>query len=189
MDYSYRGDLFDRITKRSLAINRFAQNDELLAGIFDRWSVEDVLDGSKRKREEGAEAAGKRKCVEGGFLGEGLREEREIRERRRRVKIDEEVKTRKKLAAETKAEESDETKVDKGKRLAEDDNTATSSVVPSSKPIEPSEEESKHVEEPLLSIPNRREFLLAMQAELIKETMELERQYAEAVSRISQIVG
>lgn len=180
MDPLYRGDVFDRITKRSLAINRFANNHDQLSAIFDRWSVEDILDGSKRRREEGAIVEGKRKrkFVVGGFLGEGMREEREFAmEEREATRSASEKKV--KVVELTKKEESDERKLENGK---DDVENAATTAVPISKPNS-HVEASTIEEEPIIK--KRREYLLAMREELLKETAELERKHAETVMRIS----
>ena len=182
MDYSYRGDVFDRITKRSLAINRFAHNHDLLEGIFDRWSVEDILDGSKRRREEGVEATGKRRFVEGGFLGVGLREERELRGaewlKKEKKEQQEEQEQKEKLAA--KNEEIEEGKPSKGEESTQGDAPVPNQVLSLK-----TAEQITNIEESSPTIPKRKDFLLAMRDQLLKETAEAEQKYADMLASIS----
>lgn len=44
-------DVLDVVNSRQLAIHRFSKNHDLLASVFDPWSVSLIMDGSKRKRE------------------------------------------------------------------------------------------------------------------------------------------
>ena len=45
--------MLDVLTTRQVAIARFARNHELLASVLDPWSTSSVLEGKKRRKEEG----------------------------------------------------------------------------------------------------------------------------------------
>ncbi|KAL8281162.1 hypothetical protein RQP46_006520 [Phenoliferia psychrophenolica] len=47
------GDILDALTTRQISIARFSKNHELLAGVFDPWTTTAVLEGKKRRKEDG----------------------------------------------------------------------------------------------------------------------------------------
>lgn len=73
-DPTSHSDIFDVVTARQLAANRFARQHDLLAGVFEPWHVDAIVDGKKRKRELDDAVKLGRNPLQGGFAGVAQRD-------------------------------------------------------------------------------------------------------------------